>query len=94
MSQTWRAKRKKPFYNLFIITLAMQDFRLRITRGSGVRLKQGHVINNAICNLLKYRVPQQWNNLPLNIVQCTNFTSFKSKLFVYLQENDTTFFKF
>ena len=24
MSQTWRAMRKKPFYNLFIITLAMQ----------------------------------------------------------------------
>ena len=30
-----------------------------IMRGSGVRLKQGHVINNAICNLFKYRAPQQ-----------------------------------
>ena len=63
-----------------------------ITRGSGVRLKQGHVINNAICNLFKYRAPRQWNSLPLNIVQCTNFTSFKRKLFVHLQENDMTFF--
>ena len=63
-----------------------------ITRGSGVRLKQGHVINNAICNLFKYRVPQQWNSLPLNIVQSTNFTSFKRKLFVHLQESDMIFF--
>ena len=39
------------------------------TGGSGVRLKQGHVINNAICNLFKYRAPQQWNSLPLYIVQ-------------------------
>ena len=31
MSQTWRAMRKKPFYNLFIITLVMQDFRLKCT---------------------------------------------------------------
>ena len=31
VSQTWRAMRKKPFYNLFIITLAMQDFRLQCT---------------------------------------------------------------
>ena len=61
--------------------------------GSGVRLKQGHVINNAVCNLFKYRAPQQWNSLPLNIVQCTNFTSFKRKLFVHLQENDMNFFK-
>ena len=53
-----------------------------ITRGSGVHLKQCHVINNAICNLFKYRAPQQWNSLPLNIVQCTNFTSFKRKLFL------------
>ena len=29
MSQTWRAIRKKPFYNFCIITLAMQDFRLQ-----------------------------------------------------------------
>ena len=63
-----------------------------ILRRSGVRLKQGHVINNAICNLFKYRAPQQWNSLPLNIVQCTNFISFKRKLFVYFQENDKTFF--
>ena len=64
-----------------------------ITRGSEVRLKQGHVINNTIFNLLKYRAPQQWNSLQLNIVQWTNFASFKRKLFVYLQENDTAFFK-
>ena len=62
-----------------------------ITRGSGVLLKQGHVINNAICDLFKYRAPQQWNSFPLNIVQCTNFTNFKRKLFVYLQENNMTF---
>ena len=54
-----------------------------ITRGSGMPLKQGHVSNNAICNLFKYRAPQKWNSLPLNIVQCTNFTSFKRKLFVH-----------
>ena len=33
-----------------------------IMRGSGVRLKQSHVINNVICNLFKYRALQQWNN--------------------------------
>ena len=54
-----------------------------ITRRSVVRLKQGHVTNNAICNLFKYHAPRQWNSLPLNIVQCTNFTNFKRKLFVY-----------
>ena len=64
-----------------------------ITRGSGVHLKQGHLIDNAICNLFKYRAPQQWNSLPLNIVQCINFTSLKRKLFTYFQENDVTFFK-
>ena len=65
-----------------------------ITHGSGVRLKQGHVINNAICNLFKYCAPQQWNSLLLNTVQCTNFTSFKRKLLIYLQENEMKFFKF
>ena len=40
-----------------------------ITCRSGVRLKQGHVINDTICNLFKYRAPQQWNSLPLNILQ-------------------------
>ena len=30
-----------------------------ITRGSRVRCKQSHVINNAICNLFKCRAPQQ-----------------------------------
>ena len=63
-----------------------------ITHGRGVRFKQGQVINNAICNLFKYRIPQQWNSMPLNIVQCTNFTSFKRSLFVHLKENDLTFF--
>ena len=64
-----------------------------ISRGSGVRLKQGRVINNAICNLFKYPALQQWNSLLLNIVQCTNFTSFKRKLFVYLQDNKMKFFE-
>ena len=27
-----------------------------ITRGIGLRLKHGHVINNAICNLFKYHI--------------------------------------
>ena len=86
----------KLIHGLYGITLEDAGLSLcnSITRGSGVRLKQGHVINNAICNLFKYRVPQQWNSLPLNIVQCTNFTSFKRKLFVHLHENDMTFFKF
>ena len=44
-----------------------------ITRGSGVHLKQGHIINNVICNLFKYLAPQQWNRLPLNIVQFYKF---------------------
>ena len=66
---------------------------ISITPGSWLRLEQGHVINNAICNIFKYRAPQQWNSLPLNIVQYTNFTSFKRKLFIYLQKNNTTFFK-
>ena len=64
-----------------------------ITHGSELCLKQGHVINNTICNLFKHRAPQQWNSLPLNVVHCTNFTSFKLKLFVHLQENDIKFFK-
>ena len=84
----------KLIHGLHGITLEHAGLSLcnSITRGSGVRLKKGHVTNNA--NLFKYRAPQQWNSLPLNIVQCTNFTSFKSKLFVHLQENDMTFFKF
>ena len=45
---------------------------ISITPGSWLRLEQGHVINNAICNIFKYRAPQQWNSLPLNIVQYTN----------------------
>ena len=48
-----------------------------ITRGNGVRLKQGHVITNTVCNLFQNSAPQQCNRLPLNIVQCTNYTSFK-----------------
>ena len=85
----------KLIHGLHGITLEDASLSLcnSITRGSGVRLKQVYVINNAICNLFKYRAPQQWNSLPLNIVQCTNFTSFKRKLFVHLQENDMTFFK-
>ena len=46
MSQTCRVMRKKPFYNLFIITLTMQDFRLhnlldrrKISSDSNVFLK-------------------------------------------------------
>ena len=52
------------------ITLEDADLSLcnSITRESGVRLKRGHVINNSICNLFKYRALQQWNSLPLNIV--------------------------
>ena len=63
-----------------------------ITREGGVRLTQGYVINNAIRNLFKYRASQQWNSLQLNIVPCTNFTSFKRKLFVHLQKNEVRFF--
>ena len=85
----------KLIHGLYHITLENAGLSLRnsIKCGSGVHLKQGHVINNAICNLFKYPAPQQWNSLPLNIVQCTNFTSFKRKLFVHLQKNDMTFFK-
>ena len=86
----------KLIHGLLGITLEDAGLSLcnSITRRSGVRLKRGHVINNAICNLFKYRASQQWNSLPLNITQCTNFTSFKRKLFVYLQENDMTFLEF
>ena len=84
----------KLIHELHGITLEDADLFLcnSITRGRGMRLKQGHLINNAICNLCKYRAPQQWNSLPLSIVQSTNFTSFKRKLFAYLQENDLAFF--
>ena len=86
----------KSIHGLHGITLEDTGLSLchSITHGSGMRLKQGHVINNAICNLFKYRALQQWNNLPSKIVQCTNFTSFKCKLLVYLQENDMTILKF
>ena len=82
----------KLIHGLYDITVEDAGLSLcsSITRGSGVCLKQGH----AICNLFKYRAPHQWNSLPLNIAQCTNFISFKCKLFVYLQENDISFFKF
>ena len=76
----------KLIHGLHGITLKDASLSLynSITRESGMRLKQGHVINNAICNLFKYHAPQQWNSLPLNIVLCSNFTSFKRKLAVCL----------
>ena len=86
----------KLVHGLHCITLEDAGLSLcnSITRGNGERLKQGHVNNNAICNLFKYHAPQQWNSLPLDIVQCTNLTSFERKLLVHLQMSDTTFFKF
>ena len=70
----------KLMHRLHRITLEDAGLSLStlIALEGGMHLKQAYVINNAICKLFKHHTLQQWNNLPLNIAQCTNFMSFKT----------------
>ena len=63
------------------------------TRGGSVRLLHDHVVNMTTSLLFKFRVHQQWNSLPIDIISSNTLSDFKRKLHKHLIKCDETFFE-
>jgi hypothetical protein len=62
------------------IGLALQQ---GATRGCNTRLSVPRANNSAVKAFYKYRLPSQWNTLPLTILSLSSFKTFSSAVFNY-----------
>ena len=54
------------------------------TRGNGVNLCVRHAKSNCIKRSFSYRIPKDWNELPIDIKSAKSLAVFKNKLWFYL----------
>ena len=54
------------------------------TRGNGVNLCVRRAKSNCIKRSFSYRIPKDWNELPINIKSSKSLAAFKNKLWFYL----------